>query len=142
MFRGDPAHTGVNPGPAVRRSPELLWRFKTGEEVTFSSPAVVDGVVYIGSYDHYLYALDATTGKQRWRFKTGDEVYSSPAVVGGVVYIGSGDEYVYALDAATGKQGWRFQTGGYVLSPPAVVDGVVYIGSSGGYSYVYAITED
>ena len=99
MFRGDPAHTGVNPGPAVRRSPELLWRFKTGEEVTFSSPAVVDGVVYIGSYDHYLYALDATTGKQRWRFQTGGYVLSPPAVVDGVVYIGSsgGYSYVYAI---------------------------------------------
>ena len=62
MFRGDPAHTGVNPGPAVESSPRLLWRFQTGDDV-WSSPAVVDGVVYVGSTDNYVYALDAETGE-------------------------------------------------------------------------------
>ena len=56
MFRGDPARTGVNPGPGVERSPKLLWRFETGEGVG-SLPAVADGVVYIGSYDRHVYAI-------------------------------------------------------------------------------------
>ena len=60
MFRGDRAHTGVNPGPGVEHSPKLLWRFKAGDFVG-SSPAVVDGVVYIGSGEGYVYALDAAT---------------------------------------------------------------------------------
>jgi outer membrane protein assembly factor BamB len=37
-------------------------------------------VVFVGSHDDYLYALDAKTGAERWRFKTGYRVYSSPAV--------------------------------------------------------------
>ena len=98
MFRGDPAHTGVNPGPGFESSPRLLWRFQTGGNVD-SSPAVVDGVVYIGSGDEYVYALDAATGKQDWRFQTGGYVLSPPAVMDGVVYIGSsgGYSYVYAI---------------------------------------------
>ena len=36
----------------------LLWHYETGDWV-ISSPAVVDGVVYVGSVDNYLYALDA-----------------------------------------------------------------------------------
>ena len=80
---------------------ELRWRYETGHNV-FSSPAVVDGVVYVGSGDDYLYALDAASGQLRWRYQTGgSSVYSSPAVVDGVVYVGSEDGSVYAL--STGR---------------------------------------
>ncbi|MFC8175996.1 PQQ-binding-like beta-propeller repeat protein [Streptomyces sp. NPDC057325] len=102
-----------------------------------TSPAVVDGVVYIGSGDKKVYALDAATGTPRWIHTTGsslwarfgDWIISSPAVVDGTVYIGSGDKRVYALDAATGTPRWTYTTGGWIHSSPAVVDGTVYIGS-------------
>ena len=58
------------------------------------------GTVYIGSFDHKVYALDAATGHLRWAYTTGNIVISSPAVAGGTVYIGSEDHKVYALDAA------------------------------------------
>ena len=55
----------------------------------YSSPAVVGGVVYVGSDDGNVYALNAANGAKLWNYTTGSEVYSSPAVVDGVVYIGS-----------------------------------------------------
>ena len=73
-----------------------LWRFATGSIVR-SSPAVIDGVVYVGSDDDNVYAIDAATGSERWRFATGSYVRSSPAVVDGVAYVGSWDGNVYAL---------------------------------------------
>jgi outer membrane protein assembly factor BamB len=96
-------------------------------------------VLYIGSWDTYLYALDAASGAEKWRFKTGDdpEVHnhvgnqSSPAVVEGVVYFGSRDSYAYAVDAASGKEIWKFSTGGSWVNNSAVVhDGRVYFGTS------------
>ena len=66
-----------------------------------SSPAVVGGVIFVGSLDGKVYALNAATGALIWSYTTGDWVASSPAVVGGVVYVGSGDGKVYALNAAT-----------------------------------------
>ena len=85
----------------------LKWKFETGDSVS-SSPAVVDGVVYFGSYDNHLYALDTKTGEEQWKFETGDSVFSSPAVSDGVVYFGSHDNYLYAVDieaaSALGKQ--------------------------------------
>jgi outer membrane protein assembly factor BamB len=63
----------------------------------FSSPAVVDDTVYIGSTDGRVYALAASDGSQQWQFQTGSNVLSSPAVVDGTVYVGSNDERVYAL---------------------------------------------
>ncbi|MDP2953063.1 MAG: PQQ-binding-like beta-propeller repeat protein, partial [Chloroflexota bacterium] len=94
-----------------------------------SSPAVANGVVYVGSGDKKLYALDAATGALRWSYTTGDAVTSSPAVASGVVYVGSRDRKVYALDAATGALRWSYTTGGMVDSSPTVANGVVYVGS-------------
>jgi outer membrane protein assembly factor BamB len=58
---------------------------------------VANGVVYVGSYDSNLYALNASTGAILWSFATGGNVISSPAVANGVVYVGSGDHKVYAF---------------------------------------------
>jgi outer membrane protein assembly factor BamB len=106
----------------------LDWRYQTGD-ASISSPAVVNGVVYVGSNDSYVYALKASSGTLLWRYQTGTFVISSPAVVNGTVYVGSEDSYVYALKASSGTLLWRYQTGNAVRTKPAVVNGVVYIGT-------------
>ena len=65
----------------------------------FSSPAVANGVVYVGSLtDNKVYALNASTGAKLWSYTTGGAIYySSPAVANGVVYVGSLDGKVYAF---------------------------------------------
>ena len=70
------------------------------------------GVVYFGSGDHNVYALDQRTGALRWKFATGGRVSASPAVAGGTLYIGSFDGNFYALDAASGSLRWKFATEG------------------------------
>jgi outer membrane protein assembly factor BamB len=115
-------------------SGKAAWKFQTGGETRFvakgihgsvpgtetmpdpwdfflSSPVVEDGVVYIGSGDGHIYALDARTGALRWKFKTGNVVHSSPAVSGGIVYAGGWDTYLYALKASDGSVVWKFKTG-------------------------------
>jgi outer membrane protein assembly factor BamB len=106
------------------------WSYKEAYGV-FSSPAVVNGVVYFGStYDHHVYALHAHTGRPLWSYATGSNIGSSPAVASGVVYIGSTDNSVYALNARTGAKLWSYATGNQVVSSPAVANGVVLIGST------------
>lgn len=109
MFRGNPAHSGVYSTPTSISSPK--WKFKTGAKV-FSSPAISDGVVYIGSSDTNLYALSAGDGALRWKRTTRGAVNSSPAVVDGTVFFTSRDGLFYAVDAATGKDKWTFKTEG------------------------------
>ncbi|HET7722252.1 MAG TPA: PQQ-binding-like beta-propeller repeat protein, partial [Acidimicrobiales bacterium] len=104
------------------------WVTTTGATIR-SSPVVANGVVYVGSDDAGLYALNATTGMVIWKTITGGAVRSSPAVAGGSVYVGSDDKAVYALDAATGAVQWKTTTGAAVRSSPSVADGVVYVGS-------------
>ena len=61
------------------------------------SPAIANGVVYVGSDDHKLYVFDAITGQQKWTASTGSSIYSSPAIANGFVYIGSYDGKLYAF---------------------------------------------
>ena len=94
-----------------------------------SSPAVVDGRVYVGSDNKSVYCLDALTGARIWNYVTNNSVYSSPAVVDGRVYVGSGDKSVYCLDSMTGARIWNYTINGDLESCPAVVDDRVYVGS-------------
>jgi len=121
-----------------------VWSYPTEnpKDRVISSPAVVDGVVYVGFPEGTLYALNASTGSKIWDYTTKDmgngvAIQSSPAVVDGVVYFGSGDSNVYALNAFTGKKLWNYTTGLPIVSSPAVSDDVVYIGS--GNDNLYAL---
>ena len=125
-FRSNLANTGVYDDGGIRPGNELLWKYMT-ESYTGSSPAVVEGVVYIcGFYD--INAIDALTGKLRWTYPHGGFT-SSPAVAGGVVYVGGRDQNIYALDTSDGGLLWQYTTGGVVDSSPAMADGIVYVGS-------------
>lgn len=104
----------------------LLWHFPTKDPVA-SAPTVVDGVLYFGSEDHHVYALDAATGDPLWKFETGDSVRSAPTVTDDAVYFGSDDEYVYALDPKTGELLWEHHTRDWVDYSLPVSGGVVYI---------------
>jgi len=108
---------------------QLKWKVSMSDGVR-SSPAVVNGVVYVGSgafsATGSVHALHATTGAQQWTFATGGAVPSSAAVANGVVYIGSQDGNVYALDANTGAKLWSSDVS-FGLSDPVIIDGVVYV---------------
>lgn len=145
-------------------SGKALWRFRTGGEARFgvpggygmpktdgitpdpwdfwlSSPLVQDGRVYFGSSDHHVYALDAVTGKEVWRFEADDSIHTAPALSNGRLFIATWGTKLYALDAKTGAKLWDFQgakdaeTGifqGFSAAP--TIDGdTVYIGSRDGY---------
>jgi len=135
------AHRGTNPYENTLNTSNVggidrQWSYKTGNGVA-SSPAIVNGFVYVGSDDDYVYALNATTGAKLWSYPTGSAVTTSPAVVNGVVYVGSGDD-VYALNATTGAELWSYPTGGPVPSP-AIVNGVVYVGSDDGNVHAFSL---
>ena len=161
-FHGDNTRSGVYAGPGPRSQPTVSWIFKSGGPIV-TSPAVADGVIYIASFDTYLYAVDQDKGAEKWKFKSRMPIASSPAVAGGTVYFVSSTGALAAIDAATGQPKWVFAAEferkfearnlhGYpsaaqtipdawdlFTSSPAVANSKVYFGSGDGN--VYAVDD-
>ncbi len=72
-----------------------LWRTPAG--VTWSSPALARGLLFIGDGEGRLRALDRTTGAIRWTFQTEGGIFGAPVPTGDLVIVGSLDGGVYAL---------------------------------------------
>jgi len=158
MFRGDAAHAGVYRAEGPREFHRVKWSFPTGDRIV-SSPVYKDGVIYFGSDDGNVYAVNAVDGRQLWKQKTGGPVSSTPAIGGETLYVTSYDGKFYALDLRTGATRWKFATGGerrfeakglhgmlpktqtiadvfdVFLSSPVLADGAVYFGSGDGHVY-------
>ncbi|HTJ24266.1 MAG TPA: PQQ-binding-like beta-propeller repeat protein, partial [Gemmatimonadaceae bacterium] len=147
MFRGDAAHSGQYAGGG-ERIVGLQWRFPTQGDV-MATPLVARGVVYVGSGDGKMYALDERSGDVRWAVSIGAPVQSSAALVNDLVVVGSRDGHLHALDAANGKQRWQLATGKDLPLPwghesgdvwtssPTLAAGRILVG--GGDGVVYAI---
>jgi len=149
-FDGSTLHNALLPGGGRFA---VSWKFATGGSIV-TTPAVVNGIVYAGSMDGCVYALDATSGRLLWSFLANNQVMSQPLVVGGTVYFGSGNKGMgttpqglvrgtgysglYALDAATGEQKWYFGTLGEDMPTPAYQNGVLY--EAGGGKTFYAVS--
>ena len=117
------------------------WRFKAG--AIESSLLIVDGLVYFGSWDGKVYALNAKNGRLVWTYQTDDRITSSPAYAGRTIYVGVDSGRVYALRARTGKLRWRassFTRLGrreYFYATPTVAYGRVFIGNTDGIVYAF-----
>jgi outer membrane protein assembly factor BamB len=115
----------------------LVWRSQPGRWLDASSPAVVGGRVFIVAENRVPVALDSATGKELWRFATGEGSGAWPVVAGDIVYLGSDERVLYALVAATGTERWHFTFTGKVESEPVVTGGVVYVGDD--WNTLYAL---
>ena len=138
MFHHDLQHS-ANSSSAAPETNSTLFAYQTGNSVS-SSPAIANGLLYIGSDDGNIYALNAASGTLVWNYQTYYPVGSSPAVSQGLVYAGSTNGKVYALNATTGGFVWSYQTGSYVYSSPAVANGILYIGSDDNKTYALNAT--
>jgi outer membrane protein assembly factor BamB len=128
----EPSHSANNPYERVL-SPKTLphlrqrWAFSL-PVASQSSPAVVDGIVYVGDTGDDFYAIRASDGSQLWHITTPDdqEAHSAPAVADGIVYINDASD-IEAVDASSGTTIWSVR----VDAPrgPTVAGGLVYFGS-------------
>jgi outer membrane protein assembly factor BamB len=136
MINHDLSHTGYSTSQAPKTN-QILWTYQTGGAVK-TSPAVVNSIVYFGSDDGYIYAVNALNGSLIWKYNTYGPVQSSPAVVDGVVYIGGYHSHaVFALNAYTGALIWSSPVNSVYpdqISSTAVANGLVYVDVQTGIS--------
>jgi outer membrane protein assembly factor BamB len=137
----------------------LVWNYIVGPSevsqtadynLVESSPAVVDGLAYMGSYDDNVYCLDAISGTLVWKYKTEGIVYKAPAVTNGLVYVASesqiapgyepGSSSVYCLNATTGTPVWTkdFESPS-IVSSPSIAGHIVFLGVTGGNDAIYGL---
>lgn len=155
-FRGD--NTGsITTKATIPDKSNLLWRFTPKTAAYPTAPVTAGGMTFISGQDGIVRALDATTGKLRWKAYTGGAVRIPPTIWNDRAFVGSGDGWVYTFEARTGRLLWRFRAApverkipvyGSLLStwPAAsgvlVEDGIAYV-SAGivNYdgTYVYAL---
>jgi alcohol dehydrogenase (cytochrome c) len=150
MTHGNYAQTRFHLADRINRKTvknlKLDWSFEMDlTESIQTAPIVYDGVMYVTSSFNHLFALDAKTGRELWRY----EHVMAPAVslccgpnnrgveaLDGLIYMGTLDSQVVALDARTGAVVWNKQVAdplrGYSITmAPTVVSGKVLIGLAG-----------
>jgi outer membrane protein assembly factor BamB len=98
------------------------------------TPAIADGVVYVGANDGRLRAFNAKTGTALWSVETGAEILAEPLVANGHVYTANGWGTVLAYTTA-GKKVWSFTAGDAVYSSPVLAEGKVIFGCNNGWLY-------
>jgi len=109
MFKGDPQRTG-NSSQKINPPLERKWIYpdKRQKVTILSSPIVYKGLVYYGSCDMNLHALNQYTGAVVWKRPTNGFIASTPAIYNDIIYAGSCDGKVYASEAHKGKPVWVF----------------------------------
>jgi outer membrane protein assembly factor BamB len=122
-----------------------------------TAPVSAGGLVFLSGPDGIVRAIDAATGRLRWKAYTGGAVRFPPTIWKGRALVGSGDGWIYAFEARTGRLLWRFRAApaerripvyGSLLStwPAAsgvlVEDGIAYVAAgivNYDGTYVYAL---
>ena len=131
------------------------WIFQAGSSgliagaSTYSfeaAPIIVDGVMFLSGWDGWVWALDAKTGVEIWRYKHAvpfdvslccGNVNRGVAVAKGKVFFVTANAHVLALDATNGQRVWDktygdVRAGESATVAPLVVKNMVIVGSSGG----------
>jgi len=136
LIQGDAVYFGAENGEfyCTDLGGTIKWRFRAKRAVT-SSPAHYQGLIFVGSADWYLYALDAKTGWVVWRFRMDKASVCSPCIADTFVFTGSSDGNIYCLDARTSKEVWHFTTEHQVTGSPIIYKDSLYCGSVDGHLY-------
>jgi outer membrane protein assembly factor BamB len=115
----------------VEQAAKPIWTFACEDEIR-GTPIIDNNVIYIGSYDNNIYALDASNGKFMWKYASEGGVVGQPVIYDGVLYFGSEDNRLFAISSRSGKLLWTYSTNGPIRSSPRIMEGHILIGSDDG----------
>lgn len=108
-------------------SGELLWVFKTKDQIFFPPVELTHDLIVIAAQDQFVYALNSGGGTLRWRHALGSLPCGEPCVADETIFIGTTEGLICALNAHSGRLNWKHKLGGEKLKAgPAVADSYLY----------------
>ena len=128
-FRGNQQRTGYSSEKVGIPYNKPVWQCSLACNIV-SSPSVANSLIYIGGRDSSLYAIEANSGKIRWKQKTHGWVDCSPLIHKGMVIVGSRDNRIYAFDKNTGDSISTWDAG-LQLSSPGIADDTTILSGLG-----------
>jgi outer membrane protein assembly factor BamB len=131
---GDLEHSGYSEIQSVPLKP--IWKYAAGTS-DISAPVIDSSILFVGSDDGNIHAIDITSGKLKWKYQTNGKV-DTPTAKNGAVYAGSFDNNIYALDYK-GNLIWQYSAGGSTFSPPIVYNNILYGGFDRNIYAIYTI---
>lgn len=143
-FRNSPQLLGVA-GSSLPEKLELLWEVPAQDGVV-STPAIVDGRVYVGVLGGWILCLDLADGKVLWRYRSIDSDkedefapgFTAPiAVTDELVFAGDEQGLFHVVERASGRRKWKFETGAEIVGGPMLIDDRVIFGSHDGKLYCF-----
>lgn len=113
---------------------EVNWVYST-DDYSCSTPVLVDDVMFVGSYDKQIHAVNVTTGHRLWRKLLDGMIFYSPVVAQRMLTVGSDNGTVYGLSlgqdlAIPPGTSWTRYLGNKITGSWAVHGGRVYVGTS------------
>ena len=126
-------YVGDEGGTFAAFTPErgVLWTFRAGNQITGGAVRDSDGLVWFGSHDHSLYALDAS-GNLVHEVECNGQITGSPVFDGSCVYLGSCDGKLRKVDIHTGEVVKELDFESYIPETPVLSGGVLYVVTHGG----------
>jgi eukaryotic-like serine/threonine-protein kinase len=118
---------------ANKNTGQLIWKATKISKVG-SALAVDKGIIYYGGRDNLLYAVEAKSGEEKWRFKAGG-FCSAPVIAGEVVYFVSADKFLYAVENATGQEKWKYKSQNPLSLSPIITDSTIFLLDDDGFMY-------
>jgi outer membrane protein assembly factor BamB len=118
---------------------DLLYQVEMDDKI-WSTPAIEGDILYIGSFDKKLYALNIADGTVKWEFTTEGAIVATPLVADGTVYVGSLDRNLYVLNASDGGFKWKFTARNQFWAAPVLYNDMIYAGCLD--SRIYIIRAD
>jgi outer membrane protein assembly factor BamB len=97
------------------------------------TPVLTDGVIHLASAQGVVHAIDAESGRIRWRTDLGARIRASAAVSPAHVFVGTLENDVVALDRATGRERWRWKAAGPITTAPVLAGRLVLVASRGSW---------
>lgn len=113
IYRGDESLSGIAKGN-LSKNIKLLKTYKIDGQIK-SSPVIYNNIIYIGSINHFIYAIHMDSGEIKWSFETDDEIEAPPFYAKDIIFVSSISGVLYALSANKGTLMWKFKADDRIL---------------------------